>query len=145
MYLLPFCFLFSGCFVGLLRSFLLRLVSFLVVWWFSLVLWNTKEFLFLCFLYTYCRFLVFGYHEVHICICICLCVFVYICMHMFVLTWCLLKFECILKALLFYSSHLHLIFLVSYFTSFYFVCLLIAYCNYSWFYDFFLLMFILSF
>lgn len=38
MYLLPFCYFFSGCFVGLLCSFPLIFVSSLVVWRFSLVL-----------------------------------------------------------------------------------------------------------
>ena len=42
MYLLPFCSLFSGCFVVSLGSFLLFLFI-LVVWWLSLVLYFTNK------------------------------------------------------------------------------------------------------
>ena len=54
--------LFSGCFYSFFL-FLLIFLSFLVIWWLSLVLF-LNFFLFYC-VYTHYRFFVCGYHEVY--------------------------------------------------------------------------------
>ena len=67
-----------------------------------------------------------------------------LCTCVIILSWWSLKFKCISTALCFYSPPPHLMFLTSYFISFYFVYFLTTYCGYRWFYYFCLLTFLLA-